>query len=353
MRRIIFLLISLLSCHLCGAQVAIDQKLDSMQILIGEQTKLTLSVVVNDGQRVKFPEFGRSQYITPGVEVLECRKPDTVEVDGGRLQVSRAYVLTSFDEKLYYIPSQKIKVDNKVCASKGLALKVLTVPVDTLHADKFYPPKDVQDNPFSWSEWRGPLAYSIISVFLLILALYIWRRMKSNKPIISRVKVVKYIPPHQKALNGIEKLKSDRASVSENQKEYYTKLTTILRQYIAERFGFDAMEMTSSEIIVRLRHEDTEALNEITSLFRTADLVKFAKHSALINENDANLMSALSFINDTKSEEKPQLQVVTAEEKKEEQVRQRWILKKVILISLVVIAVALLILTVYSVYVLI
>ena len=35
----------------------------------------------------------------------------------------------------------------------------------------------------------------------------------------------------------------------EKQKEYYTRLTTTLREYIEQRFGFRAMEMTSGEII--------------------------------------------------------------------------------------------------------
>ncbi len=37
-------------------------------------------------------------------------------------------------------------------------------------------------------------------------------------------------------------------------------------------------------------------------LFQTADLVKFAKHSPLMNENDMNLVNAVEFINNTKVE---------------------------------------------------
>ena len=74
------------------------------------------------------------------------------------------------------------------------------------------------------------------------------------------------------------------------------------------------MEMTSSEIIERLtRDGDQKSLDELRQLFTTADLVKFAKYSTLINENDMNLVNAIEFINQTKQEqqvveeEKPQL----------------------------------------------
>lgn len=60
--------------------------------------------------------------------------------------------------------------------------------------------------------------------------------------------------------------------------------------------------MTSSEIINRLM-EVTDKANDISGLkvlFQTADLVKFAKHNPGMNENDANLINAIQFINETK-----------------------------------------------------
>ena len=156
------------------SQVTIDQKIDTMQILIGEQTKLTLSVTLDEKHhKMSFPKFERSQYITPGVEVLECSNIDTLGVEDNLIKYSKSYTLTSFDEKLYCIPSQSIKVDGKSYQTKDLALKVMTMPVDTVHTEKFYGPKDVQDNPFSWGEWATVFGYSILFVLLLILLAYL------------------------------------------------------------------------------------------------------------------------------------------------------------------------------------
>lgn len=66
------------------------------------------------------------------------------------------------------------------------------------------------------------------------------------------------------------------------------------------------MEMTSSEIIERLRQDgDKKMIGELKELFETADLVKFAKYSTLINENDLNLVNAINFIDQTKLENAP------------------------------------------------
>lgn len=133
----------------------VESKIDSIEILIGEQTNVTLSVTAKKGANVKMPEYEPSQYITPGVEVLQNTDADTSKLDNGLVKITKRYTLTSFDENLYYLPPMKVKVDGKEYKSKSLALKVLTVPVDTLHPENFYPPKGVQNNPFEWSEWES------------------------------------------------------------------------------------------------------------------------------------------------------------------------------------------------------
>lgn len=352
MKRLVCL-ISLITCVLCSfAQVSVETKIDSIQILIGEQTDLTLSVTAKDGARIKFPVFKLSQYITPGVEVLENKDADTSHLDNGLVKISKRYTLTSFDENLYYLPPMNVTVNGKNYKSRNLALKVITVPVDTLHPEKFFPPKDVQDNPFLWSDWSLTFCLSVLIILIGLTVCYLYVRLKENKPIITKVRIIKRVLPHQKALNEIEHIKENRMTASEDQKTYYTLLTDVLRNYIKERFGFNAMEMTSTEIIERLRTEGDEKMtSELKELFVTADLVKFAKYSTLINENDANLVSAIEFINTTKQEKQPVVERVqpNLSETDKRNIRSRKVLKYTI-IGLTTIFVVLLVYVVYQIY---
>ena len=80
------------------------------------------------------------------------------------------------------------------------------------------------------------------------------------------------------------------------------------------------MEMTSSEIIDRLNSvDDRKMIDELKELFSTADLVKFAKYSTLINENDANLVAAIAYVEETKQEPdenaKPEPEVIKETDK--------------------------------------
>ena len=231
-------------------------------------------------------------------------------------------------------------------------MKVLTIEVDTTHVEQFFGPKDVQDNPFLWSDWSLSFWLSVLLLILLALVYYLYIRMRDNKPIITHIRIVKKLLPHQKAMKEIEQIKADKMVSSENPKEYYTKLTDTLRRYIEERYGFNAMEMTSSEIIEKLTaSQDQKALAELRQLFTTADLVKFAKYSTLINENDMNLVNAIEFINQTKLENVPTEEVVKPQlsEADVRSQKMRRTLKGIIPL-LVVCCVALLCYVVYTVY---
>ena len=314
MKRILLLLIAqVCTVAIAMAQIGVEAKIDSIQMFIGQQVHVTVTATTPANATVVFPTFKPREQIVQGVEVLVNGEEQKENVEQGQ-RLSRVYTLTSFDGNLYYLPPFKVKVNGKEYQSKSLALKVLEVDVDTTKMNQFFGPKDVQDNPFQWSDWSLVFWLSVTLILLLVAAGYLYVRLRDNKPIIKSFKLVKRLLPHQKAMKEIEQIKADKMVSSENQKEYYTKLTDTLRRYIGERYKFSAMEMTSSEIIERLTQDgDQKSLDELRQLFTTADLVKFAKYSTLINENDMNLVNAIEFINQTKQEtpvveeEKPQL----------------------------------------------
>ena len=334
------------------AQVSVEAKIDSLEMVIGQQTDVTVTVTAKEGDQVEFPNFKPLQQIIPGVEIVESGPMTTSGKSDGSCLFQRNYTLTSFDGKLYYLPPFAVKVNGKVYKSKSLALKVLEIEVDTTNVDKFFGPKDVQDNPFSWQEWSVIFWLSLIMLAMISITYYLYLRLRDNKPIVAKIRIIKRLLPHQKAMKEIEAIKADKMVMSENQKEYYTKLTDTLRKYIEERYGFRAMEMTSSEIIDRLTEtQDSQALDELRLLFNTADLVKFAKYSTLINENDMNLVNAIEFINKTKVEnqveeivEKPQM---TQEEVRSVKTRRTL---KIIIVTLAVASAAILIFEIYSLY---
>ena len=290
-----------------AAQVQVDMKLDSTYLFIGQQTDLTLSVTLDAKQKLVMPDIKKGQELVPDIEIVEVGKPDTAVLnDGKRLTITQAYTITPWDSAFYYLPPMRVKVDTTFYESKSLALKVLTVDVDTLHLDQFFPPNGIMELPFLWEEWRMVILGALLLILMLVCVGVLYHHVKHGKPIVRFIRRKKKLPPHQVAMDEIERIKSERKWAEEDSKEYYTLLTDTLRNYIRDRYGFNAMEMTSCEIIERLISENNEeALDELREIFRTADLVKFAKWSTLINENDANLVAAVEYVNQTKIEVDP------------------------------------------------
>ena len=358
MKKTIVLIVAVIMTVGVKAQVTVEAVIDSIEMLIGEQVHVTVTATMKEGAKSEFPVFKPTQELIPGVEVLNSTELGAKGKENGFIDRSVVYTLTSFDDTLYYLPPFVVKVDGKPYESKSLALKVIGVEVDTLHTEQFFGPKDVQDNPFQWSDWSMLFWLSVLLLVLMAVGYYLYLRLRDNKPIITRIRIVKRLLPHQKAMKEIEQIKADKMQNSENAKEYYTKLTDTLRKYIEDRYGFNAMEMTSSEIIDRLEKalaDDAQAAEtmkaELRQLFTTADLVKFAKYSTMINENDANLVSAIDFINQTKLENVPTEETVKPEltEADQRTVKTRRVLKTVISV-LVAVCVALLGSVCYGLY---
>ena len=347
--RIIVLFVAWCSVMALSAQVTVDAKIDSTRIFIGQQVGITVDVSADAGKKVEFAHYDSLQQMIPGIEVVNTSGPDTQLLnDGKRMVLTQRYVVTSFDSALYYIPPITVKVDGKDYQAKtNLALKVLTVNIDTMKVDSICGFKPEMKPPFSWDDWK-PVIWMVIGLLILVaLLIYVVIRLITNKPIIHRIKLRQHIAPHKVAMQKIAQIKEDNLVQSEDSKEYYTQLTDTLRQYISERFKFSAMEMTSSEIIEHLQAEnDEEALRELRELFQTADLVKFAKYTTLINENDRNLVTAVEYINQTKIEEetKPQPTEIVVEEKRSK------IAKAILIASIAAVAIAIIVVTCFLVY---
>jgi hypothetical protein len=84
-------------------------------------------------------------------------------------------------------------------------------------------------------------------------------------------------------------------------KEYHTEITGIVRKYFEHRFNFNALEMTSAEIMGVISYlEDSKPITETAdNFFRNADLVKFAKFEPLPEVNEEMMSQAFEIVNNT------------------------------------------------------
>jgi hypothetical protein len=118
----------------------------------------------------------------------------------------------------------------------------------------------------------------------------------------------KRLPPDVIAINRLTALKEAQLWERGQEKEYYTQLIDILREYLQERFSINAMEMTSSQILKALQSNEETRLphTHMQKVVEIADFVKFAKVRPLPDDNVRAWQNALQFVEETKPAPEPE-----------------------------------------------
>jgi len=284
------------------AQTVIKASIDSVHILIGQQTKVHLEIAADKNKQLQLPMV--SDTLMAGVEVLEISKIDTTDIGNDRIQLKYDYLITSFDSALYLLPPFKVIADLDTVLSAELALKVSTYDVDT-ETKQFYDIKDVRKPSFVLMDYIPIILWILVIIAFIALIVYIIYRLKNQKSLVPLKKEEPYVSPHIRAINRLDTIKSEKLWQIGKMKEYHSEITETLRIYIEERFKVEAMEMTSGEILAEIKKYSTADIgyDNLKQILILADFVKFAKYSPLPDENELSMMNAYLFVNNTKKEE--------------------------------------------------
>ena len=294
------------------AQVVVEMKLDTAEIVVGQQVQLTTSVSTDAGKQVTFPSFNKEKELVKGLEVVRHSKVDTAYLnDRKRVKLSRKYTLTAFDSAFFSIPPMEVEVaGEKHVASAPVGLKVNTVLVDTTQLDQFAGPHTVVPQAFTWRNHLYLLSMVLWVVLLLIFVIAI--RLTRRKPLTTKKVIVPQIPPFKQASTALQALSVNTNNDHEYEKTFYMALTDLLRVYLQRRFGILAMEKTTSEILDAMEGKIDEGhIMNLKYVFETADLVKFAKVITSDMEKTKCMNTARDFLKESvdESQEHPEPEV--------------------------------------------
>lgn len=282
----------------------IKAKLDSAYLLMGRQTGMHIEIV-QDKNATGYIPVTDGDTLTRNVEIVGWRNSDTTDLGNNRIQIDRDLILQSFDSGLYTLPPILYISGKDTFRTEKTTLKVIPVNVDTLKNINDY--KNVENPDTKWTDYLPDFItdyWWIILLFILIVAsaLYIIYRIQKGKPIaLPLLPKKKLLPPYEEAIEALTALKAASLWQNGQEKEYYTRLTDILRHYIDRRFGVNAMEMTTSQILALLTAIEAKgAKEELKKILDVADFVKFAKMKPLADENEQSYRLATEFLEKTK-----------------------------------------------------
>lgn len=308
---ILVVLLCLAAQAASASPVSIKAKLDSVQMLMGTLNNLTLEVVQDKNAKGELSLFknvnlqmGYVPVCNDSVELRTSFTRDTVDLGSGRVQINYKIPVQAFDSGFYQLP-QFIYVSGRDTArSNVVSLKVMPVPGLTAesplvgYADVMDPPgrtffDKVPDVIYNFW-WLILLAIAVIAatVFLII-------RFRTQGTLLPAKPKPK---PYDVAMREMNALKAQKLWEGGHDREYFTRLTDILRTYLEGRFGINAMEMTTRQIEEKISADSRikDKKKYVSQVLAIADFVKFAGARPLAEDNVKSFDNAMNFIQETK-----------------------------------------------------
>lgn len=289
-----------------GQDIKITSAFDSTKIYIGDQINFTITVDQPSGINMKLPFF--KDTLQKNIEILKGPEIDSIST-GKRVKIIEKYLITSFDSGFYKVNPVYVEVKT----SDGLkrfysdytqleVMKFRIAPADS--STKFY---DIID-PYRAPLTAGEIVPWVLAAAVLTAIIWglVWIYKKRKKSVSDIPEIFNPDPAHVIAYRELEKLKAEDLWQKGEFKAYYTRLTEILRQYLENRYHVYSLELTTSEtlsVLLKTGFKKDASFDRLKTILTFADLIKFAKHIPLKEENEIHFQNSWDFIGETKVEE--------------------------------------------------
>jgi len=278
MNKFIYILAILFLAVALNAQ-EVEFTPDTTRFVIGEQVNFKLKAEADKALNVEWPVLNDT---IGQLEVISRSVIDTTYKDNLQI-IEQNYTLTNFDSGSYVLNPVRFKIGDSILYTKPKMIEVYSVEVDTTK-QKLYPIKDNIEVGYSLEEILPYLLLLLLIIVVAFVAIYFYRKYINKERIEEEIKV----PPFEMAMTGLKNLdKADLIAKGEI-KEFYVRLSDILRRFIEDEHRLPAMESTTDEILDELKRLDftKEIKANIKDLLVESDFVKFAKYQPETGKHD-------------------------------------------------------------------
>ncbi|NIM19230.1 MAG: hypothetical protein GTO51_02495 [Candidatus Latescibacteria bacterium] len=246
--------------------VDIQTTVDSDSVTVGE--RLHIRYVIDHSDSLELLPLTAIE--TGSCHLISIRF-DEEKQDRGKRKIATIEVFT-LDLEEAHLPGAELRFLTPSGDTLYAVANDVTVPVRSLVAagGELKPLKDPWEAPFDYL----PVIIAAVAAVALASALYLlWRNRKRR--ILPEV-LKPELPPDFVALMELTRIEGLKLLDEGEFKKYYTLVTDAIRKYIEKRFGIDAMDCTTGEILLNL-NAIRRRVDHLEELLREADLVKFAK----------------------------------------------------------------------------
>ena len=219
-----------------------------------------------------------------------------------------------WDYGVFEFPGLQLDVDSMYADAILRVVKpriLVSPPQDYVHKDTtkmIAPIKTILLEEKTWADYLW-IAYILLALLFLAASVYVYKKYFQQEEVIEEKEEI-IIPAHVIAINKLDTLKSKNLWQQGKIKEYQSNLTYVAREYLENRYGVKALELTTDETLKALENVDFEGIysEDLKQILTIADLVKFAKAKPGDDIHSSFMTKTYDLIENTKQD-----QIVTEE----------------------------------------
>jgi hypothetical protein len=257
---------------------------------LGEPVKLVVTAKGEEGVSYRLPEL---LDLGPFVELGR----DSKKKGGQYVFTLKLVVYEEVGE--VELPAFKLEAEEaEPLEVPGATLKITSMLTGVEQPE----PRDIKPPVPVWVKDYRLLVYLGL-VLLFVLAAWILRRARPGGRAPQRL--LDLPPPrmaHQIAYDKLHQIVEDDLLRQEKFREYFIRVSETIREYLGNRYGFFAMDLTSRELLDELRDRPTPGLEHprLKELLENSDLVKFAKLKPPDEMSSGAIDGAYTLVNATR-----------------------------------------------------
>jgi hypothetical protein len=279
----------------------VTARVDKAEARVGDALHLSITAVSPTSTPVILPE---NIDLSPFTELDRHLE----EKDLGDGKMRREFVLTvaAYQPGALEIPAVEVTYFGKGGEVLSARTQTIAVNITSLIANEPEPklkenadPVPVIQRDYLYAYIAGGIAAAGLGA---ALALFIRRRLRARA---AHRPAPPPRPAHEVALERLDRLGARLAS-NDDLRPFIFELSEIIREYLGARFAFDSLELTTEELVLRLRRRVPVqemrgfVLGEVEGWLASCDLVKFAKVSPSMAEARGALETGIRMVESTR-----------------------------------------------------
>lgn len=282
-------------------EISLLTKVDRNKIKIGDLIQYSIVVTRDENVNIEMPNLGAN---LGAFEIHDYDDPDPAKQNGKIVQ-RREYIISTYDIGEYEIPPVTVRYAvGEDSVWKEMTTEKIKITVESVKPSEAGDIRDIKPPLEIERDWMRIIRFAaaglIIVIIGILIFLYIKRRKEGKSLIPHREKPKR--PPHEIAIEELERLLSKQLLEEGEFKQFYIRISEIIRRYIEGRFFIVAIEMTTLQLIDTMKEAEVEDedILLIEDFLMQCDLVKFAKYIPTPDENHKIIDLAYEIVNKTK-----------------------------------------------------